>query len=298
MCLRFVHVVPLLAVFHQVWSQNTSPLPKPSSVKEISVAVGSSVELHCANETTAGSDWRLNELSVGTGDVLHLHNTSLDDQGVYTCHDQDGDTVETIHLRLGYAPSPPEVRCWSPSYPVKALCSWTLTPDPVLQTQYISTYWYQGVVHPCPRQDEQVRRCVLEGLDIYSNEPYLVNITAVNALGSASRIISVIFEDIVKPNPPVNVKVKVLPGKKISVQWSPPPTWPDPVNFPLRYNVQFQWGKPEMTSVMRSIESDSVVRSGIVAGRTYFIRVSCMDFLGHGQSSDWSDLVNVTLPKS
>jgi len=49
---------------------------------------------------------------------------------------------------------------------------------------------------------------------------------------------------VVKPDPPVNVSVTVLPGKKLSVQWGPPPTWPDPVNFLLKYTVKYHWGKP------------------------------------------------------
>lgn len=51
---------------------------------------------------------------------------------------------------------------------------------------------------------------------------------------------------VVKPDPPVNVSVMVMPGRKLSVQWAPPPTWPDPVNFLLKYTVKFHWGKPEM----------------------------------------------------
>lgn len=51
-------------------------------------------------------------------------------------------------------------------------------------------------IYSCQRQSEQDRQCVLEELELFSNVPYLVNITAVNALGSASRVLPVIFEDI------------------------------------------------------------------------------------------------------
>ncbi|KAK3567032.1 hypothetical protein QTP86_008973 [Hemibagrus guttatus] len=102
----------------------------------------------------------------------------------------------------------------------------------------------------------------------------------------------------VKPDPPVNVKVVALPGKKLHVKWAPPPTWPDPVTFPLKYKVQFQWGNPSTTSIMGPYESESMVRSGVMPGRMYHIRVSVMDLLGHGQSSEWSDTVNITLPRS
>lgn len=60
-----------------------------------------------------------------------------------------------------------------------------------------------------------------------------------------SVLISVLGCVVVKPDPPVNVSVMVMPGKKLSVQWGPPPTWPDPVNFLLKYTVKYHWGKPE-----------------------------------------------------
>ncbi|GAA6077517.1 interleukin-27 subunit beta [Tachysurus ichikawai] len=278
----------LLHYFPQIWGQDTS---KPSDLYKV---LGSSVEVPCVD----GAEWRLNGSLVVSSPVLHLHNTSLDDQGFYTCHNSNGSTVETIQLQLGYPPSVPDVYCWSPSYPLKALCSWTLPQDPLLPTYYISTYRQLEEIYSCKRPSTQDRQCVLEELDLLSNVPYLVNITAVNALGSASQMLPVFFEDIVKPDPPVNVNVLALPGKKLHVQWSPPPTWPDPVTFPLKYNVQFQWGNSNTVSVMGPFESESMVRSGVMPGRTYHIRVSVMDLLGHGQSSEWSDSVNITFPRS
>ncbi|KAI4886273.1 hypothetical protein NFI96_010603 [Prochilodus magdalenae] len=275
-----------------------------SLLSDVYAAVGSSVELPCTDGVKDGLEWRRNGSVVGSGPVLNLRNASLEDAGVYTCHCSNGDPIEMLHLRLGYAPPPPDVRCWVPSYPLKALCSWTLTPDPLLPTHYITTYWYVNddqnpAVRPCQIQSEQDRRCTLEGLDeLYPVAPYLVNITAVNALGSAASILSVLLEDIVKPDPPVDVKVTPLPGKKVHVQWAPPPTWQDPESFPLKYKVNFYWGNPNTDNTMGPYESDSMVRSGVVPGRTYHIRVSAMDFLSHGQSSEWSDPVNITIPNS
>lgn len=60
----------------------------------------------------------------------------------------------------------------------------------------VNAHRYGGDVHSCPGEDGRDGRCELEELEIYSNKPYLVNITAVNALGSASRVVSFIVEDI------------------------------------------------------------------------------------------------------
>ncbi|KAL7876498.1 hypothetical protein AOLI_G00114610 [Acnodon oligacanthus] len=287
-----------------IWSQETTnEPPKQRPTKDIYLGIGSSVELPCTDGVSEGLQWRRNGSLVASGPVLNIHNASLGDKGIYTCHGPNGDTIESFHLHLGYAPSPPEVQCFVPRYPLKALCSWTQTPDPLLPTHYITTYWSDSeeqlpAVHSCQKQRDQDRQCVLQGEDLNPYIAYLVNITAVNALGSATRILSVLLEEMVKPDPPVDVKATALPGKKVQVQWAPPPTWTDPVTFPLKYKVHFYWGNPNLDSTLGPYESESMVWSGLAAGRTYQIRVSAMDFLGHGLSSEWSDPVNITLPKS
>lgn len=57
---------------------------------------------------------------------------------------------------------------------------------------------YLEDIYSCQRQSKWDRQCVLEGWDIFLKVSYLVNITAVNALGSASHVLPVIFEDISK----------------------------------------------------------------------------------------------------
>ncbi|TSS97511.1 Ciliary neurotrophic factor receptor subunit alpha [Bagarius yarrelli] len=156
------------------------------------VAFGSSFELPCEN----GSEWRLNGSLEVSNPVLRLQNASLNHQGFYTCRDLTGETVMTVRLQLSYPPPVPDVHCWSPSYPLKALCSWTLPQDPILPTHYISTYRHLEEIQECQKPSEQDRQCVLKELELFSNIPYFVNITAVNALGRASRVLPIIFEDI------------------------------------------------------------------------------------------------------
>uniref|UniRef100_A0A4W4GIT6 Fibronectin type-III domain-containing protein n=2 Tax=Electrophorus electricus TaxID=8005 RepID=A0A4W4GIT6_ELEEL len=303
MCLKTgLWALAVAAFFSQLCCEDTSTHPPKPISRGIYVAIGSSVKLPCGDGMTKGTEWRVNGSMLVSGPVLHLHNTSLEDQGIYTCHSPNGGHIETLHLWMGYAPSPPVVQCWSPSYPLKAVCSWTQTPDPILPTYYIATYWYprteQPLVHSCRRESDQDQQCILEELELYATVPHLVNITAVNALGSATRILPILIDDIMKPDPPVNVKVTLQPGRKLHVQWAPPPSWPDPVNFTLKYKVQFQWDKRKTASIMGPYESLSMVRSGLVPGRTYHIQVSAMDFMGQGQSSEWSDPVTITLPTS
>ncbi|XP_066538047.1 interleukin-27 subunit beta isoform X2 [Hoplias malabaricus] len=282
-----------------IWSQETSKEPpKPSSSKDFYVPIGSSVELPCGEGVDKGLEWKRNGSVVVSGPVLKLHNTSLEDGGIYTCYGSNENPIESYHLQLGYAPSTPEVKCWAPRYPLNAVCTWTLTPDPILPTHYIATYWYVEddlpAVRLCLRQSEQDKQCVVEIPDAASHIPILLNITAVNALGTTTHTLSLDIAELVKPDPPVNLKATLLSGQKVQVQWDPPPTWPDPVNFLLSYQVHFYWGKHNLANILGPYESTSMIRGGLVAGRTYYIRVSAKDFLGNGQSSEWSDPVNIT----
>ncbi|KAG1934969.1 interleukin-27 subunit beta [Pimephales promelas] len=287
-----------LVITSGVFSQDTTTvLPE---VREVFAAVGSSVKILCTDGGEKGVEWRFNSSVLISSPVLFMQNTSLKNQGIYTCHQPNGNLILTVSLHLGYPPSPPDVHCWSPTYPKRAICSWTLTPEPILPTHYIATY--RSFSEPlssarqCQKWEGQDRQCALEELEIFAGEPTLINITASNALGSTTRIWPFIFEQIVKPDPPVNVSVMVLPGKKLSVQWGPPPSWPDPVNFLLKYTVKYHWGKPGTARTLGPYESSKMVLSGLVAGRTYYIQISAKDFLDDGRTSDWSAPISATIP--
>lgn len=71
------------------------------SPSDLHAALGSSVELPCVDGRTNGSEWRLNRTFLVSSPVLRLHNTSLDDQGFYMCHDSNGELIENVRLQLG-----------------------------------------------------------------------------------------------------------------------------------------------------------------------------------------------------
>uniref|UniRef100_A0A8C1ZMM8 Epstein-Barr virus induced 3 n=1 Tax=Cyprinus carpio TaxID=7962 RepID=A0A8C1ZMM8_CYPCA len=236
MCL--IYVFGALAITSGVFSQDRTNL-QPEN-RDLFVAVGS-------------SGWRFNSSVLVSSPVLSIQNTSLKDQGIYTCHQPNGDMIQTI------PPLIPDVHCWSASHPKKAICSWTLTPDPILPTHYIATYRSfsdpLASFHQCQKWGEQDRQCALEELEIFAGIPTLINITAINALGSTTRVLAIIFEQIVKPDPPVNVSVMVMP---------------DPVNFLLKYTVKFHWGKPETARTLGPYGSNKMVLSELVAEKTYY----------------------------
>uniref|UniRef100_A0A4W5QPT5 Epstein-Barr virus induced 3 n=1 Tax=Hucho hucho TaxID=62062 RepID=A0A4W5QPT5_9TELE len=185
------------------------------------------------------------------------------------------------------ADPPPGVRCWSPSYPFKALCSGPEPPQTQLPIQYIATYSSESSL-PGVNGSSPVAMwlCVLKGLKLYTS--YKLNITAVNRMGSGSHLHAFTVEDIVKPDLPVNVTGKL----KLSVKWAPPPSWSDRTLFPLKYQVRYHWdntGTPHECA-------DSYILPGLSPGRSHLVQVCSMELMGLGQSSDWSLPITVTMP--
>ncbi|XP_071370284.1 ciliary neurotrophic factor receptor subunit alpha-like, partial [Centroberyx affinis] len=85
-------------------------------------------------------------------------------------------------------------------------------------------------------------RCHVRFPEVFSSFPYRVNVTAVNALGRASKTISFEESTIVKPDPPERVVATPIPFnvRRLEVSWNSPSTWPDVDNFPLKYFLRYR----------------------------------------------------------
>ncbi|KAG7456790.1 hypothetical protein MATL_G00239780 [Megalops atlanticus] len=307
-----VRLCVVVVLFGSMLYGDTAPTSvEDQSVKELYVAVGSAVNVPCEAKEGEEVHWMLNGVVLDSGSVLSFPNISLEDRGNYSCHSNSRGLLQTLSLQPGFPPSPPEVTCWSPSYPLKTICSWSQDPEPLLPTRYMAIYM-SGRCHragecgehilkgpmdgkPCHPVPGLSRHCVMEGLQLFRLEPYILNVTAINPLGSASRLFIFILEDIVKPDPPVNVTVIPGPGRQLSVEWAPPPTWTELDNFPLKYKVQYYRGINESPRTVGPYESEKAVMKGLRPGSTYHIRVSAQDQL-MGQRSDWSQPVSATVP--
>uniref|UniRef100_A0AAY4AR46 Fibronectin type-III domain-containing protein n=1 Tax=Denticeps clupeoides TaxID=299321 RepID=A0AAY4AR46_9TELE len=270
----------ILLTIAGVFGQDTSAQP----VRDLYVAVGSEVNIPCFGGEEL--EWRVNRSALTTGPVLHLRNVSLEDTGVYTCHGLNGDISDQISLHPGYAPSPPVVHCWAPSYPQKAFCSWVQKPDTLLPTQYLVTYR--------PLQPSDYGYASI----LFTLQPHILNITAINALGTATGFMQFILEDIVKPDPPVNLTITASSAKRATVEWTPPPSWPDTVHFPLKYTVRYYWDQQQTDHTLGPYELPRITITGLRSGRTYKIQVSAEDLLDQGSRSEWSDPVSLAVPSS
>ncbi|MFT7818802.1 interleukin-27 subunit beta [Arapaima gigas] len=265
------------------------------SVTEMYVVVGSAVSVPC--EARTGGEWRRNGTEPTLGTLLKLDNITLEDGGVYTCHTASGDVWGKLSLRPGYPPLPPEVHCWSPDYPLSVMCSWNKEPEPMLPTNYIATYSLEHSleVQPCNSMPGQNRVCLLKGVQLFSIKPNIVNVTAVNPLGSSTRLLSFVLEDIVKPDPPVDVRVAPGMTKQLIVEWAPPPSWSNLRYFPLKYRVKYKLDGEDFSRILGPYESTRMVLKGLRPGKTYHIQVSAQELLDLGQSSDWSAATSATV---
>jgi len=68
---------------------------------EVFAAVSSSVKILCTDGGEKGVEWRFNSSVLVSSPVLFIQNTSLKNQGIYTCHQPNGNLILTVSLHLG-----------------------------------------------------------------------------------------------------------------------------------------------------------------------------------------------------
>ncbi|KAF6729836.1 Interleukin-27 subunit beta [Oryzias melastigma] len=204
----------------------------------------------------------------------------------------------------------PKVHCRCSSYPNGALCSWS-QPAASPPTHYIATYRERhghsstkmcnitssGSSSAFP-DSEQHWHCHLPNLKLLTD--YIINITAVHSGGSSNFLASFMLEDIVKPDPPVDVRVSHHKSRNLLVEWSPPPTWASQHIFPLKYQILYQWEhKGSSKSVnLGPFENTKIELKGLIPGRAYQFQVCARELLGLGHCSSWSSPVNIIIPRT
>ncbi|NXL50890.1 IL27B protein, partial [Podilymbus podiceps] len=186
----------------------------------------------------------------------------------------------------------PAVQCWAVSYPQAVNCSWALAPEPLLDTDFVATYRH-GVAGgretgECVRTGP--RSCSFGDVQVFSLTPYVVNVTAVNPLGAASRLLPFLLENVIKPDPPEDLRVSPIPGetKKLLLEWSPPGSWPFPEYFPLKYRIRYAQEEGSVTKMIGPYEQTSYTLTEVQPGTLHHIQVAAKDLTDSGEFSAWS----------
>ncbi|NXG25697.1 IL27B protein, partial [Grallaria varia] len=188
----------------------------------------------------------------------------------------------------------PAIECWAISYPQAVNCSWGLSPDPLLDTDFVATYRHGTKTGECERTGP--RSCSFGDLQVFSLIPYVVNVTAVNPLGAASGTLPFLLENIIKPDPPEDLQVSPIPGetKKLLLQWSPPASWPFPDYFPLKYQLRYARDEDSVPTMIGPLEMTSHILADVEPGTLHHVQVAAQDAADSGERSGWSVVASGT----
>ncbi|KAJ6654463.1 hypothetical protein lerEdw1_006884, partial [Lerista edwardsae] len=272
----------------------------------------SQVVLHCPIlEGTSLVEWRVNGtkgpiLKEGGKDGnLVLQNISLVEEGEYSCHEPNtGQVLWRVHLHLGYPPDKPSVWCWSISYLSVINCTWKLESETHLNTSFFSTYRYgmEGEKHECIQPIPGADSCSITDIQMFSNIPYMLNVTAVNPLGTATNLFPVFLNQISEftqnPNlslpqssngsklPSDTPKCATVTAKVIDLKNHLPSHKGRPDQTRILGPVHWDQGRPSPET--NPLEQTSFILTGIRPRATYYAQVAAKDFLDHGEYSAWS----------
>ncbi|XP_069482922.1 interleukin-11 receptor subunit alpha [Ambystoma mexicanum] len=274
-------------------------------------AIGGNVSLSCSR---AGSSsvvqWRFNGIpripvrSLAYHGHLVLFNVDLSAAGNYSCHDEDGRLLSTFFLRLGHPPGIPTVFCRVSDYE-NITCFWNASRETFLPTRYFATYRKHTLTEEekqqnshfitgtCLQDPARPNMCSVRNSEFWSS--YTMNVTEENPLGASFRLLKVIMQSMVKPDPPESLVVEPVPlaPRRLRVTWDYPSTWPKSAHFLLKFRLQYRPVVHHAWSVVETANLTDVITDAFM-GTEHVVQVSTKDFMDAGNWSDWSAEVKAT----
>lgn len=261
--------------------------------------IGTDITLMCNAANGRIVQWKVNgslvvqtnSTKVQNGNLLLLM-ASLPVEGNYSCHGEAGEMLHSTQLKLGYPPSKPLVRCEAQNF-YRIYCSLEKSHKEFFPTSYIATYRDpESNVWNCTTQVPS-NICQIDNPELFSPIPYVINITAVNPVGHRTTLLEILTPDIVRPDPPSNVKAEPVFGspRRIKVQWNYPLSWSQ--HFELKFIMEYKLQQNNFMSRLETIEKEETITDAITA-QLYVIRVKAKDSFDFGKWSDWSSEVFVT----
>uniref|UniRef100_A0A8C1P9T1 Interleukin 6 receptor n=2 Tax=Cyprinus carpio TaxID=7962 RepID=A0A8C1P9T1_CYPCA len=245
--------------------------------------------------------WTLNgrqvHAGVERGGILRRPHLSLADAGNYSCYRGER-LISTVRISVGVPPESPTVYCYRKFHTSKVRCDWTsknpVTPRPLCYLLLIRGLFGNATQIPCSFSRS---RCwcafhVEEGDRALHAAKMCVSNTAGSAMSPYLRFK---LHDIIKPDPPTDVKVRAVEGQKhmLKVSWSYPSSWKHgfyALHFQLRYRPQL---KEQYQSVLIDDRMDKEVSWTIYDALPhiqYEVQLRAKDEFD-GLWSDWTDTV-------
>ncbi|XP_071988788.1 interleukin-11 receptor subunit alpha-like isoform X2 [Engystomops pustulosus] len=262
--------------------------------------IGDTVTLRCSSaNVSSGVSWRYNGSShITWGSVtergdLDLPRVGASTTGNYSCYDHSGALLQTLLLRVGYAPGIPSVTCRAADYH-NFSCYWNSSVETLLPTRYIASYRVdRNSPEICLQDDRRPNVCSVLNSKLWTS--YQMNITEENPLGSSFRILDFNVQSIVKPDPPEFLSAEPIPyaPRRLRVSWAYPSTWPQEPHFQLKFRLQYRPVFDMMWSTVETANLTDIITDALM-GMEHIVQVSARDFLDAGNWSEWSVEVRAT----
>ncbi|CAI5798350.1 interleukin-6 receptor subunit alpha [Podarcis lilfordi] len=234
--------------------------PKPDvSPNTILVQPGMNVTLPCLEgelENITQVHWMFNgrNLSASTGrqvipgPSLFLPSVYFSDSGRYACYTDSRRLLCSLRLMVEEPPEAPNFTCFRKSLAKDIFCEWKTPRGMSSHTK--ARMWVQKnfvgvnrVEQPCRYYTKSQKfSCRIEGIadDVHILK---VSVCIFNLAGALSSHSFISTENLLKPDPPVDVEVRnvELHPRKLFVTWRKPPSWGSSffrLQFEIRYRVE------------------------------------------------------------
>ncbi|XP_060136389.1 interleukin-11 receptor subunit alpha isoform X2 [Zootoca vivipara] len=265
--------------------------------------LGKDVILTCAGASPGSSvEWRWNggtilpeDSAIQAGQLL-LSHTQLSSKGVFSCHDTSGVLLSSTVLRLGRLPGRPSILCTASNY-VNVSCFWDSTVETFLPTRYITSYRSGSVNAEADKQRSPQGPCIQDPAKPFSCTIHdsmfwkglWVNVTEVNPLGSNFRLLNIVMQGIIKPDPPEHLQVEPVPSapSRLQVSWEYPSSWTMASHFELKFRLRYRPVTSTSWSMVETVNVSEVITDALL-GLLHVVQVSAKDFMDAGSWSEWT----------
>nr|XP_028566898.1 interleukin-6 receptor subunit alpha [Podarcis muralis] len=281
--------------------------PKPAvSPNTILVQPGMNVTLPCLEgelENITQVHWMFNgrNLSASTGrqvipgPSLFLPSVYFSDSGRYACYTDSRRLLCSLRLMVEEPPEAPNFTCFRKSLAKDIFCEWKTSRG--MSTHTKARMWVQKnfvgvnrVEQPC-RYYTKSRKfsCRIEGIadDVHILK---VSVCIFNLAGALSSHSFISTENLLKPDPPVDVEVRnvELHPCKLFVTWRKPPSWGSSffrLQFEIRYRVE---ASAAYNKIHLQDEYTTYTISDVMPGVRHVVQVRAREEFNQGIWSEWS----------